>query len=371
MIDCVSRTPLGEREQMTKTCTYHEALMIALQLPKAEIHCHLDGSLLPSFLFERAELRGCRSDLPKTAGGLRTMVDEMKGEMRKGANAGHSGLKPGQNWPIFDLMNRFLQTAEELETAALCVARHVRDVHRVCLLELRFCPALHTLEGLSEREAVEAVGRGLKQAEADNDVRPMMKDDNSGDDDYSRIWRQQQQQQQRLRFRGGVILCALRSKPSPHALHTAQLCLDMLAPHLKQRQARRRTRIEKAATHAAPGVLGAPGATSSSAEDTCSLASSDLIDGGCVIGFDVAGSEQFPLSLPAISEALSYCTANGVPITVHAGEVGSLCIFDLCVCAFALDFMLAHLSNQPLFSLTSCTPNDAAWPPPGSHRLHP
>ena len=136
---------------------YEEALSIARSLPKAEMHLHLDGSLLPSFLFKRAAARGCRDELPSTAAGLRAMVDDMKADMRRGAAAGHSGVGAGKNWPIFDLMNRFLQTSEELEEAARGLAAHLAQRHSVRYLELRFCPALHTTEGLTEEAAVRAV----------------------------------------------------------------------------------------------------------------------------------------------------------------------------------------------------------------------
>ena len=218
-------------------------------LPKAELHLHLDGSLLPSFLFPRAERNGsCAASsptpFPSTSSDLRVMVDLMKAEMRKGGGGGHVGLPPGANWPMFDLMNSFLQTAADLTAASQATALHLFDVHNVKYLEVRFCPKLHTLNGLTERQATEAVCSGLSLALSS---RPGTK--------------------------GGTILCALRSLPGSHALDTATLASAM--------------------------------------------------KGEGVVGFDVAGSEQYPLSLPSVQAALDYCKSNKMPVTVHAGELPS------------------------------------------------
>ena len=40
-----------------------------------------------------------------------------------------------------------------------------------------------------------------------------------------------------------------------------------------------------------------------------------------VVGFDVAGSENYALTQPAIRDALEACSQWGVPTTVHAGEL--------------------------------------------------
>jgi adenosine deaminase len=232
---------------------------LARLVPKAELHVHLDGSLLPSFLFERAAARDCRELLPLTTEELRAMVDDMKREMRRTGSGGHKNIGPAQNWPVFDLMNKFLQTPDELFEASRRLALYLFHGHNVRYLEVRFCPSLHTLENLSEKDACAAVTRGLRSA-----------------------FEQTQGQ-----MRGGVILCALRSHPGPHALLVAQLAKELLE-----------------------------------------------VDGGGrggVLGFDVAGSEQshYSLDSAAVGEGLRYCKDNAVPITVHAGELPSGCVGNL------------------------------------------
>lgn len=159
-------------------------------------------------------------------------------------------------------MNRFLQTADELHEATRSLACALRQVHNVRYAEIRFCPALHTLEGLSELEAVRAVASGFEAARA------------------------------ACGLRGGILLCALRSYPAPHPLETAALARDHL--------------------------------------------------GRGVVGFDVAGSETFALSLPPIAEALAACSEWSVPTTVHAGELPRGMVAN---CRFALEQGVRRLGH--------------------------
>lgn len=77
----------------------------------------------------------------------------------------------------------------------------------VWLLELRFCPMLHTLEGLTEAAAVDAVVEGLELARKRIlTTKPF--------------------------FAAGVILCALRSYPDDHGVRMAELAAKKLAPRV-------------------------------------------------------------------------------------------------------------------------------------------
>ena len=62
-------------------------------------------------------------------------------------------------------------------------------------LQVRFCPELHTLEGLSDEEAVEAACLGMQDA-IDQSSFPLT---------------------------GGVIICALRSFSEEHSMRMAAL----------------------------------------------------------------------------------------------------------------------------------------------------
>ena len=71
----------------------------------------------------------------------------------------------------------------------------MRDNHNVLHLEVRFCPTLHTLHGLSERAACDAVSRGFNRAG----------------------------------MSGGVIICALRTLPPSHWAAMVKLTAETAA----------------------------------------------------------------------------------------------------------------------------------------------
>lgn len=205
---------------------------IAFSIPKTELHLHLDGSLDETFISERALDRGVV--LPVAPEHLREFLHVMKS---KRVNSGSSVL-PSSNWPAFDFCNQFLQTEDELRAATSSLCRGLSD-ENVVLAEIRFCPQLHVSEGMTVDDVVSAVVSGFQIA------------------------------QEELDFRGGIIICALRSYSVDHSIEMAELAAAWL--------------------------------------------------GKGVVGFDIAGDEgAFPLEIhkAGIMEAV----IRGVPITVHAGE---------------------------------------------------
>lgn len=164
---------------------------VALSLPKTELHLHLDGSLDEDFIVERALDRGVK--LPVVKDELRQFLHAMKA---KRANSGSTVL-PSSNWPAFDFCNQFLQTEDELRLATSSLCRLLRS-ENVVLAEIRFCPQLHVLEGLTVDDAVRAVVSGFQYAHKELDIR------------------------------GGVIVCALRSYSADHSIEMAELAAAWL-----------------------------------------------------------------------------------------------------------------------------------------------
>ncbi len=122
------------------------------QLPKAELHNHLDGSMRIKTIVELAKKQNVK--LPTFN------LDELSSLLINDENC--KSLK--EYFIPFDISLSVLQTEEALEQSTFEL---LEDVHKenVKYLEIRFSPFLHTSEGLSMETVVEAVLRGKEQAE--------------------------------------------------------------------------------------------------------------------------------------------------------------------------------------------------------------
>jgi adenosine deaminase len=152
------------------------------ELPKAELHCHLDGSIRPQTLLELA--REYRLDLPRNS------VDELTAFMR---------VDDAQN--LEDYLRRFditvsvMQTEEALERIAFELAEDAAE-EGVRYIEVRNAPLLNVVQGLSLVQAVEAPLRGLRRAE----------------EEFGIV--------------GRFIICSLRQYPPDTSLEMAKLAVE-------------------------------------------------------------------------------------------------------------------------------------------------
>ena len=126
------------------------------RLPKAELHCHLDGSLRPETMLELA--KEYRVAMP------RDDVDALRDYMRV------DDARTLEDYLMrFDTTLSVMQTAEALERIAYELAIDVA-AEGVRYIEMRFAPPLNTLQGMSLSETVDAPLRGIAKAQRETDL---------------------------------------------------------------------------------------------------------------------------------------------------------------------------------------------------------
>jgi adenosine deaminase len=152
------------------------------KLPKAELHCHLDGSLRVDTILRLALDQGIKlpSNNKATLESI-LMVEDNIGSLE-------NYLKK------FDIILSVLQTSNSLTIIAYELAMDCwKDGVRY--LEVRYCPELHTKNGMSLYDTVEAVKLGLQQAEKE------------------------------CRIITGIIICSLRNMSPVHSLELSKLAV--------------------------------------------------------------------------------------------------------------------------------------------------
>lgn len=129
-------------------------LAVFEQLPKTDLHVHLDGSLRASTILDLGKKQGV--SLPASS--------EEGIEQAIGAGSHFGSLV--EYLRGFELTLSVMQTEESLERTAYELAEDAHD-ENVRYMEVRYAPMLHTRRGMSLTRVVEAVLSGLRQARED------------------------------------------------------------------------------------------------------------------------------------------------------------------------------------------------------------
>lgn len=147
-------------------------------LPKSDLHVHLDGSLRPQTLIDLAKERKIKLPAYSVSGLMRKVFKEQYQDLPEYLQG-------------FAYTCAVLQDREALEQAAyeLCVDCQEEGVR---YLEIRFAPQLHTGPGFVIGDVLRAVSRGIERAERDFNRRAAVKNHLEPP------------------FRAGIICCALR-----------------------------------------------------------------------------------------------------------------------------------------------------------------
>ena len=249
------------------------------QIPKTDLHVHLDGSLRLETLIELS--RAHRVPLPSdTPAGLRELVF-------KDAYRDLPEYLKGFAYTV-----AVMQDPESIERIA-CEFAEDNLAEGVRYVEVRFAPQLHMREDFPFRAVIEAVARGMDRAKAAHNALPAVRD---GAD---------------LPFEYGIIVCALRWFLPGFSSYYGKLAGVM--PY-----AREKTMIAAASLELARAAVR------------------EIEDHGLpIVGFDLAGAEN---GYPADDhrEAFQHAHRHFLRKTVHAGEAyGPESIFQAITLCYA------------------------------------
>ncbi|MEZ4437921.1 MAG: adenosine deaminase [Polyangiaceae bacterium] len=152
------------------------------ELPKSDLHVHLDGSLRIETIIELAQ-----------EGGVEIPSEEPT-QLREAMNLGKNCGSLVEYLKAFDVTLKVLQTEDALYRTAFELAEDAarENVH---LMEVRYSPMLHTRKGLKLVGVVEAVLAGLRAAQATYGIE------------------------------SNVIVCGIRNISPEHSLEMAELAV--------------------------------------------------------------------------------------------------------------------------------------------------
>ncbi len=128
------------------------------ELPKTDLHCHLDGSMRMETIMDLAQKQNV--ELPTTN------KDDLKKILMPGFNCKSlvEYLKP------FDITLSVLQEVDAIERASFELAEDAAE-ENVRYLEVRYSPVLHQKKGLKLPEIVDAVIAGMQRAEKSYNIK--------------------------------------------------------------------------------------------------------------------------------------------------------------------------------------------------------
>lgn len=151
------------------------------RLPKADLHCHLDGSLRIETILDLAEKQNVRLPTHDPDGLRKVLVQDDAANLVEYLKA-------------FDVTLSVMQDYESIRRIAFELVEDCA-AENIVYLEVRFAPILHQRDGLRLTEIVDAVLEGLRE----------------GERKYGVQW--------------GLIICGMRMAEPKYTMQMAELCV--------------------------------------------------------------------------------------------------------------------------------------------------
>ena len=127
-------------------------------IPKIDLHCHLDGSVRPETIIELAKKHNI--EIPSYE----------KGTIMKFLVAPADCKSLVDYLKVFDIPKKVMQTEDALRRITFELYEDAAK-ENVKYMEVRFAPMMHTFKGLALNEVIESVVKGVKDAEEKYDIR--------------------------------------------------------------------------------------------------------------------------------------------------------------------------------------------------------
>lgn len=132
--------------------------MDIINLPKIELHCHLDGSLRIDTVIELAKKEGI------------ILESYNFKDVKKLLSIDDNCSSLDEYLEKFYLPNKLMQSKENLKRIAFELTEDAAK-ENIKYIEIRFAPILHINKGLTLEEIIEAVINGIKEAELKYDIK--------------------------------------------------------------------------------------------------------------------------------------------------------------------------------------------------------
>jgi adenosine deaminase len=152
------------------------------ELPKVELHCHLDGSLRVDTILDLAS----KQNIP--------LPSSNPHNLKKMLSIGEKRVTLEEYISRFDITLSVMQTPDSLSRIAYELIEDVAS-ENVRYIEVRYSPILHATRGMTLEEAITSVKDGLKKGEKDFGVK------------------------------SGIIVCGIRHISPEASLKLADLCV--------------------------------------------------------------------------------------------------------------------------------------------------